>query len=325
MPKLLDGVEHLHFPMGRYEWLDDAVGRWQKTLKHQERKGLKAPVHWSDVDNLLHEMRCIKSHAEFEQMWAVAEITAHAHRCAMKAAKPGCWEYQLEGVIVSELLKQGCNAPAYPSIVAGGSNANILHYIENTQQIKDGDLVLIDAGGELDCYAADITRTFPINGKFSPAQKTIYEIVLKAQEAAIDVLKPGIPYDSFHNAALEVLVEGLIDIGLLLGNVEDNIKEETYKPFFMHRTGHYLGMDVHDVGVYKANNEWVHLRAGMVVTVEPGLYIPDNDPNIPEEYRGIGVRIEDDIVITDKGSNNLTYAAPKTVEDIEAWMADIME
>jgi len=321
MPKLLDGVENLYFPIGRYEWLDEAVGRWQRTLKAQERKGVKAPVNWSDVDQYVHDMRCIKSHAEFEQMWAVAEITAHAHRCAMKAAIPDCWEYQLEGVLISEFVKQGCPAPAYPSIVAGGANACILHYIENNQQIKDGDLVLIDAGGELDCYAADVTRTFPVNGKFSQPQKTLYEIVLKAQEAAIDTIKPGVPFDTFHNAALEVLVEGLIELGFLNGSVAQNIKDGTYKQFYMHRTGHYLGMDVHDVGRYKSNKNWVKLKAGMMITVEPGLYIPENDPNIPLEYRGIGIRIEDDVVVTEQGCTVLTNAAPKTVVEIEELMA----
>lgn len=320
MPKLLDGVENLYFPIGRYAWLDKAVGRWQRVLKMRERKGSLAPLNWGDVDRILHSMRRIKSHAEFEQMWAVAEITASAHRCAMAAARPGCWEYELDAAIQHEFMKHGCIAAAYPSIVAGGANANILHYINNNQQIADGDLVLIDAGGELDCYAADVTRTFPINGVFSSPQRTVYNLVLDAQLKAIESIKPGVPYDTYHNVAVQVLVEGMQSLGLLRGTVDEIMETEAYKRFYMHRTGHFLGMDVHDVGSYKNGDKWAPLQAGMVVTVEPGIYIP-NDEDIPEEFRGIGVRIEDDIVVTEKGSNNLTYAAPKTIEEIETWMS----
>lgn len=320
MPKLLDGVENLYFPIGRYAWLDKAVGRWQRILKSRERKGSVAPLNWADVDRILHSMRRIKSHAEFEQMWAVAEITASAHRCAMAAAKPDCWEYELDAVIQHEFMKHGCIAAAYPTIVAGGANANILHYISNNQRISDGQLVLIDAGGELDCYAADVTRTFPVNGIFSEPQKMIYNLVLESQLRAIESIQPGVPYDTYHNTAVEVLVQGLQSLGLLNGSTDEIMETESYKRFYMHRTGHFLGMDVHDVGSYKDGTKWEPLQSGMVVTVEPGLYIPEDD-DIPEEFRGIGVRIEDDIVVTDNGSNNLTYAAPKSVEEIEAWMA----
>jgi Xaa-Pro aminopeptidase len=321
MPTLIDGVENLHFPIGRYAWLDKAVGRWQRTLKSRERKGSRAPLNWSDIDRILHTMRRIKSHAEFEQMWAVAEITASAHRNAMSIARPGCWEYELDAVIQHEFMKHGCQSAAYPTIVAGGVNANILHYIRNNQRIADGELVLIDAGGELDYYAADVTRTFPVNGRFSEPQKRVYNIVLDAQLKAIDSIKPGVPYDLYHNVATKVLIEGLQSLGMLSGTVEEILESGSYKRFYMHRTGHYLGMDVHDVGSYKDGSEWVKLKSGMVVTVEPGLYIPSDD-DIPEEYRGIGIRIEDDIVVTEQGSNNLTYAAPKTIEEIETWMAE---
>lgn len=321
MPDLLNGVENLYFPIGRYAWLDNAVGRWQQTLKKRERKGCVAPLNWSDIDRILHAMRCIKSHAEFEQMWAIAEITAAAHRRAMSAAYPDCWEYELEAAIQHEFTKHGCQAAAYPSIVAGGANANILHYIRNNQQIRNGELVLIDAGGELDCYAADVTRTFPVNGQFSAPQKELYNIVLKAQLDSISSIRPGVPYDTYHNVAVKTLVEGLQSLKLLQGSYEEIMETESYKRFFMHRTGHFLGMDVHDVGSYKENQQWIKLKSGMVVTVEPGLYIPDM-PDIPEAYRGIGIRIEDDIVVTEQGSNNLTYAAPKTIEEIETWMSE---
>lgn len=320
LPALLSGVETLHFPIGRYEWLDQAVGKWQRELKAKERRGPRAPLNWSDVDRVLHSMRQIKSKAEIEQMRAVADISVAAHKAAMSLSRPGIWEYELEAAIMHKFMMHGCQAAAYPSIVAGGENANILHYISNNQVIKDGDLVLIDAGGELDAYAADITRTFPVNGQFTSAQKDVYNIVLQAQLKAIDAIKPGVPYKSYHQAALNVLVDGLISLGMLKGSVEENIESEAYKRFYMHGTGHYLGMDVHDVGSYVCGKESIEMQVGMAVTVEPGLYIP-NDDDIPEAYRGIGIRIEDDIIVTENGTHNLTVAAPKTVEEIESWMA----
>jgi len=321
MPELLNGVENFYYPIGRYDWLDRAVGRWQRTMKSKARAGVRAPQTWADVDRLIHSMRSIKTAAEIEQMSVVAQITAEAHQRAMSIAVPGIWEYQLSAVLTYEFMHQGCQAAAYPSIVAGGNNANILHYVTNNQQIEDGALVLIDAGGELDGYAADVTRTFPINGRFSEAQRQVYEIVLDAQLQAIDVIKPGVAFDQFHKVAVKVLVEGLHTLGLLEGNVEESIENEVYKRFYMHRTGHFLGMDVHDVGSYKDRDKWHDLKPGMVVTVEPGLYIPDA-PDIPEQYRGIGIRIEDDIVVTAKGNQNLTLAAPKTIDDIEQLMAN---
>lgn len=320
MPKLLDGVDTLYFPIGRYEWLDKSIGRWQCDLKSQRRNGAQPPVSWSDIDHLVHAMRCVKSRAELDHMAAIADITVAAHRQAMSVAKPGCWEYELNAAIMHEFFKAGCESEAYPTIVAGGINANILHYIRNNQQIADGDLVLIDAGAELDCYAADVTRTFPVNGQFSTPQKEIYSIVLDAQQQAIESIKPGVAYDHFHTVATDVLIEGLQSLGLLQGTLEEIMQSQSYKRFYMHKTGHFLGMDVHDVGLYKEGQQWLALRAGMVVTVEPGLYIPDDD-DIPEVYRGIGVRIEDDIVVTDTGALNLTQGAPKTIAEIESLMA----
>jgi len=238
----------------------------------------------------------------------------------MRVAKPGCWEYELEACLHHEFMKHGCQSAAYTSIVAGGENANILHYIANNQPILDGQMVLIDAGGELDCYAADVTRTFPVNGVFSGPQKALYSIVLDAQNKAIDSIKPGEPFDGYHKVALHCLIDGLVELGLLSGSRDEILDTESYKRFYMHRTGHFLGMDVHDVGIYKVKNEWIQLKSGMVLTIEPGLYIP-NEPDIPEQYRGIGIRIEDDIIVTDQGSNILTYAAPKTIEEIEEWMS----
>ena len=241
----------------------------------------------------------------------------------MRTCQPGMWEYQLEAEFLHELTSAGVRAPAYPSIVAAGANACVLHYSDNHCEIRDGDLVLVDAGAEFEYYAADITRTFPANGRFSEAQRAIYDLVLKAQHAAIEEVRPGRRWNHPHDAAVQTLTKGLVALGLLEGKVKDLIKEEAHRRFYMHRTGHWLGMDVHDVGEYKVDGEWRYLKPGMVLTVEPGLYIPSGTEGVPEKYWGIGIRIEDDCLVTEGDPEVLTAAVPKAPEEIEALMAKI--
>jgi len=264
----------------------------------------------------------IKGEAEIELMAKAASISAHAHIAAMKQVQPGMYEYQLEGTIRNYCAQNGSRFDAYSSIVGSGENACVLHYTQNDQQIKDGDLILIDAGCELNHYASDITRTFPANGKFSTEQKALYELVLKSQLAAIEAVKPGNTFNDPHEVVLEILTQGLVDLGLLTGDVETLIKEEAYKPFYMHRTSHWLGMDVHDVGAYKQDGKWRQLEPGMVLTIEPGLYIAPDDESVDEKWRGIGIRIEDDVLVTKDGRQVLSHEVPKAVADIEALMAE---
>jgi len=254
-----------------------------------------------------------------------AEISARAHIRAMQASRAGLFEYHLEAELDYEFRKGGAKMPAYGSIVAAGRNACILHYRENDAPLKDGDLVLIDAGCEIDCYASDITRTFPVSGKFSPEQKAIYELVLKANEEAFKHIAPGKHWNEAHEATVRVITAGLVELGLLQGEVDELIASEAYKPFYMHRAGHWLGMDVHDVGDYKIGGEWRVLEAGMAMTVEPGIYIATDNQNVAKKWRGIGVRIEDDVVVTQTGCEILTSGVPKSVAEIEALMAAARE
>jgi Xaa-Pro aminopeptidase len=270
---------------------------------------------------LLHELRLIKSKAEIDLMREAGQIAVRAHKRAMQHCKPGLNEYQVEAELLYEFFKAGCRAPAYTSIVAGGDNACILHYNENNQVLKDGDLLLIDAGCEHESYASDITRTFPVNGKFTPEQKAIYELVLKAQLEAIEKVKPGNHWDDPHNTTVRVLTEGLVELGLLQGDVAKLIESGAYRDFYMHRAGHWLGMDVHDVGDYKIDGKWRQLEPGMVLTVEPGLYIAPNNDKVDARWRGIGVRIEDDVAVTRSGYEVLTAGLAKTVAEIESLMA----
>jgi Xaa-Pro aminopeptidase len=248
-------------------------------------------------------------------------ISAQAHRRAMAICRPGLSEYHLEAELLHEFVRSGSRAPAYNNIVAGGKNACILHYIENNALLKDGDLVLIDAGCEYSYYAADITRTFPVNGRFSKEQRALYEIVLKAQLDAIEIIKPGTPWDEPHNVTVRVITEGLVDLGLLKGNVQELIKSEAYRAFYMHRAGHWLGIDVHDVGDYKIDGKWRLLEPGMVTTVEPGIYVAPDNTDVGKKWRGIGIRIEDDVLVTRTGHRVLSHGVPKTVEEIENFMA----
>ena len=284
--------------------------------------GAHPPGEFLMLDHLLHELRLFKSAAEIKLMERAAKISAEGHRQAMAFCKSGVHEYELEAELLHAFTRNGSRAPAYNSIVAAGDNACILHYNSNSAVIEEGDLVLIDAGCEYEYYASDITRTFPASGKFSGEQKAIYEIVLKAQDAAIKEIKPGALWDAPHNASVKVITQGLIKLGLLEGKLSQLIESETYKDFYMHRVGHWIGMDVHDVGDYKINGTWRMLEVGMVTTIEPGIYIAPDNTNVPEQWRGIGVRIEDDVLVTKSGYRILSTGVPKTVSEIEAFMSN---
>lgn len=298
---------------------DQRVVGWINRVREQVRKGVSAPAGIQDIRYLLDEMRLIKDGSELAIMREAARISAEAHKRAMRATRPGKYEYEIEAELLYEFRRQGAEAPAYTSIVAGGANACVLHYIQNDAPLQAGDLLLIDAACELHGYAADITRTFPINGRFSAAQKDVYQLVLAAQAAAIETVRPGSDWDAPHQAALRVLVQGFIDLNLCQGSPDAVIETESYKRFYMHRTGHWLGLDVHDAGEYKQAGQWRNLVSGMTLTVEPGCYIrPAED--IPEHFWNIGIRIEDDVAVTPNGHEVLTGAVPKQVAEIEEWM-----
>jgi Xaa-Pro aminopeptidase len=319
MPKLLADQPDLYFDLGADASWDTRVVGWLNSVRAEARNGVTAPAGIRDVRSLLDEMRLIKDAHELSLMRRAAEISGGAHRRAMRAAAPGRWEYEIEAELLHEFRRRGSQSPAYTSIVAGGANACVLHYIANNAQLKDGDLLLIDAGCELDGYASDITRTFPVNGRFSAAQKDCYELVLAAQEAAMDKVRAGNHWNEPHEAALRVLAQGMIDLELCSGSVESVLESGDYKRFYMHKTGHWLGLDVHDAGDYKRGGEWRALEAGMVLTVEPGLYIRPGD-GVPEALWNIGIRIEDDVCVTQGECEVLTASTPKTVAEIEGWM-----
>jgi len=321
LPGLMENRERVFYSMGTHPDLDQSMLEWLKRVRKKSRAGIHAPGELVSLDHLLHEMRLIKSAAEIQAMKKAAKVSAEAHCRAMQACQPGLMEYQIEAEILHHFMVNGCRHAAYPSIVGGGDNGCILHYTENESELQGGDLLLIDAGGEYDNYAADITRTFPVNGKFSPAQKALYELVLAAQYAAIDKVQPGNNWNDPHMAAVKVLTKGLIKLGLLKGTPAKLIKEEAYRRFYMHRTGHWLGMDVHDVGDYRLDGEWRLLEPGMVLTVEPGLYIAPGSKGVAKKWWGIGIRIEDDVRVTRNGHEVLSSGAPKDVVEIEALMA----
>ena len=317
LPGLLENKKRIYYPMGRYKAFDQRLIKWVSQVGSMGRSGIHAPDHFISSAQLVQEMRLFKSEFEINVMRKAAEISASAHVNAMKIAKPGIKEYELEAELISTFVTHGARSPAYPSIVGAGRNGCILHYVENNSQINNGDLVLIDAGAEYEFYAADITRTFPINGRFTPEQKIVYEIVLEAQMAAIAAVKPGNCWNDPHEAAVKVITKGLIDMKILRGNPDKLIEDESFKPYFMHRTGHWLGMDVHDVGEYKVDGEWRVLEKGMVTTVEPGLYLSSNIPGLDPKWWDIGVRIEDDVLVTGSGREVLSDRAPKEVSTIE--------
>lgn len=309
----------LFYPVGADSAWDQRILRLRGTVQAKVRSGIRAPDEIRDVRALLHEMRLFKDAHELSVMRRAAAISVQAHRRAMRFTRPGRFEYEVEAELLHEFCRQGARHQAYPAIVAGGANACVLHYVGNDAVLRDGELLLIDAGCELEGYAADITRTFPVNGKFGAAQKDVYEIVLAAQSAAITAACPGSTWDASHNAALRVLTQGLVDLKLCQGSVDDVLESESYKRFYMHRTSHWLGMDVHDVGDYKVGGSWRMLQPGMTFTVEPGCYIrPAED--VPQDLWNIGVRIEDDVAVTAQGCEVLTADVPKAVAEIEAWM-----
>ena len=320
LPGLLENKSKVFGNIGSYPEFDIKLLNWMNEVKSKARTGIHAPSELVDLSHIVHEMRLIKRTEEVSTMKRAARISAAAHRRAMERCAPGLFEYEVQAELEHEFRSNGAGTWAYPPIVAGGVNACTLHYIDNRAELRDGQLLLIDAGAEIDCYAADITRTFPINGKFSTVQKEVYEIVLAAQLAAIDQARAGHHWNDPHDAAVRILVQGLLDLQLLEGDVDGLIEQEAFKRFYMHRTGHWLGMDVHDVGDYKIGDEWRELEPGMTFTVEPGLYIPDAE-DIPAPLRGIGIRIEDDVLINRQGNTVLSKDAPKTAAEIETVMA----
>jgi Xaa-Pro aminopeptidase len=317
----LENQPALYYPVGADPEWDARAIKWLNAVRAKARAGISAPDRVQDVRALIDDMRLVKDAQEIALMRRSARIAAAAHRRAMQATRPGRSEHEIEAELLYEFRRNGAQFPAYSPIVAGGANSCVLHYVFNDAPLRDGELLLIDAGCELDGYASDITRTFPVNGRFSAAQREVYELVLAAQRAAMDKVRPGNAWNEPHDAAVRVLAQGMRELGLLPGTLEEILEKETYKRFYMHRTGHWLGLDVHDAGEYKRAGNWRALAPGMTLTVEPGLYIRGDD-DVPERFRNIGVRIEDDVLVTDAGCEVLTAEAPKGIDDIEALMRD---
>ncbi len=315
--RYLDKAERLHYPLGLNEKMNKKVlrlVRHAQAMRPRTGSGASAIL---DPREVIHESRLHKEPDELELMRRAAAISAQAHQRAMREARGGMMEWEVEAIIDFTFRKSGAAGPSYPSIVASAGNAAVLHYITNDREMQTGDLLLIDAGCEYQFYASDITRTFPVGAKFSPLQKSLYEMVLAAQMKAIEAIKPGIRFDDPHNAALRILVDGMRDLGLLHGSSEEIISKGLYRRYYMHRTSHWLGMDVHDVGIYRQGEQSRVLEPGMVLTVEPGIYIAPDDEEAPESFRGIGIRIEDDVLVTPDGHEVITAATPKKIPDIE--------
>jgi Xaa-Pro aminopeptidase len=337
MPELIANRSHFLYTLAQDEKFDKKMMRWVRKVRSKNRKGVSTPKVWIDLKSMIDQLRLRKSTYEIELMQEAASISAKAHLELMKKCKPGIWEYQLETEFLYYCANQGVNTLAYNTIVGGGENACVLHYTQNDQQLKEGDLVLIDAGCEYQYYAADITRTFPVSGRFSEKQRAIYELVLKAQVAAIELIRPGVYWDALQTVIVKIITQGLMDLGLLKGKLKEELKEEyktdpngilktlldqkAYERFYMHSSGHWLGLDVHDTGEYKVNGQWIALEPGMVLTVEPGIYIRANQADIDKSWWGIGVRIEDDVLVTETGYQVLSREVPKTVEEIEKVMS----
>ena len=318
---ILDGAERLYYRLGVNSDLDDTIIRQIARMRGINRKPIHPPQTIIDPAKIVHELRVLKSPEEIEIMQRAADIAAEAHVEAMKAVRPGMNEYEVEALIERVFRERGAAAPAYTSIVGAGPNATVLHYINNDGQLRDGDLLLVDAGAEYKGYASDITRTYPINGRFTKPQREIYELVLKAQKACVEMVRPGVTHDQLKQHSIEVLTEGMVELGLLKGNPEALIKEKKHEQFYMHGLGHMLGIDVHDVGLYYYGKESRALEPGVVMTVEPGIYVSVDTKDIPEQYLGIGVRIEDDVLCTQNGPRVLTTKVPKEVSEIESLMA----
>jgi Xaa-Pro aminopeptidase len=330
LPEILDGPAVLYYAFGHTTpEMDQKMIRQLALMRETNRRPLEPPRTIVDPSSILHEMRVLKSTEEIEVMQRAADIAAEAHVEAMKAVRPGMMEYEIEAMLEAYFRKHGASGSSYTSIVGGGGNATVLHYIDNKGQLQDGDLLLVDAGAEYKGYASDITRTFPINGKFTDAQRDIYDLVLKCQKSCVDMVRPGVRLEDLKTHSVEVLTEGLVELGLLKGEPKKLIEEKKYMQFYMHNLGHYLGIDVHDAGRYYFNGESRPAEAGMVMTIEPGLYISPDTSRIPEgfnkdfpkKYLGIGVRIEDDVCVTENGARVLTHKVPKEREEIEGLMA----
>jgi Xaa-Pro aminopeptidase len=319
---LINGATNLYYRIGNgHAELDEEIVGRIRHLRAMGRRGMSAPQAIIDTGTIIHEMRLFKSEEEIEFMQRAADIGSEGHIEAMKQARPGMKEYEIEALVEYVFRKNGASAPAYTSIVGSGANATVLHYINNDATLLDGDLLLIDAGAEYRGYASDITRTFPVNGRFTQAQRDIYDLVLKTQVACVERVRPGASVDELKSYSVELLTEGMVELGLLQGETKKLIEEEKYKQFYMHGLGHFLGLDVHDVGRYQIKDEARRLEPGMVMTVEPGLYIAPATKDIPEKYLGIGVRIEDDVLVTANGNHVLSSKAPKEAEEIEELMA----
>jgi len=320
LPGMIEGRVRVYYHFGRDPEFDLKLIGWVNRVRADVRKGAVPPHEFVALSHLLHDLRLYKSRNELRVMQKSAKIAAAAHVRAMRTTRPGMNEHEVEAELLHEFRRHGA-VPSYEPIVGGGSNACILHYRANNAPLRDGDLLLIDAGAEYECYASDITRTFPVNGRFSPEQRAIYEIVLAAQAAAIDEVRPGRSFDAYHEAAVRVITRGLIKIGLLEGSLEKNLREHAYRTFYMHKTGHWLGLDVHDVGDYRIEGQFRQLEPGMVVTVEPGIYISPDLKRVPARWRGIGVRIEDDVVVTRGDPLIISDGVPRDADAIEALMA----
>ena len=321
LPGMLEGRDRVYYGIGKDAEFDKHLMEWVNGVRDKRGSDAMPPGEFVDLDHLVNEMRLIKSAAEIKLMRKAGEISARAHRRAMQMSRPGLFEYQLQAEIEHEFMLSGATGPAYTSIVGGGKNGCILHYIENRDKLRSGDLVLIDAGCEYQDYAADISRTFPVNGKFSSEQAAIYDIVLASQVAAIELIAPGLEYNLANDATVRVITQGLVDLKILQGDVEDLIARGAHRDVYMHNAGHWLGMDVHDVGDYKIDNHWRIYEPGMALTVEPGIYISPDNTNVDEKWRGIAVRIEDDMLVTKTGCENLTSDVPSARDEIEQLMA----
>ena len=320
LPGLIEGRERVYYSMGRSAEFDRQIMRWVNSIRSKESTGAVPPGEFTDLNHLIHDMRLVKSVAEQRLLRRAGEITGRGHHRAMASCRPGLYEYQLEAELAHEFAASGARHLAYPCIVGSGFNACTLHYVDNDCELRDGDLVLIDAGCEFEYYASDVTRTFPVNGRFSREQRSLYELVLQAQLAAIAAIKPGNDWNQPHDASVQVITGGLVELGLLKGRVGNLVKKEAYRAFYMHRVGHWLGLDVHDVGDYRVGDEWRQLEPGMVMTVEPGIYVAPHNHKVAAKWRGIGIRIEDDVLVTADGCEVITAGVPKTVEEIEALM-----
>lgn len=320
LPDFMENQRRVHYRIGSERRFDERFLRALDVVRGRSRRGVECPSEIVDPGVSLHEMRLRKTTAEVDVMRRAGSITREAHLAAMRVAQPGRFEYEVEAELLRVFRMHGSERPAYGSIVGSGPNATILHYRKNDRRLEEGELLLIDAGAEYGYYASDVTRTFPVSGKFSAAQREVYEVVLDSQLAAIDAVRPGTTLDAIHDVAVSALVDGLLRLGLLSGDKQEILSKGDYKSFYMHRTSHWLGMDVHDVGRYHEAGSPRPLEPGFVLTVEPGLYIP-TQAAVDERYRGIGVRIEDDILVTPGGSDNLTRDIPKTVADLEAHLA----